>query len=105
MWSDRGTLASETKAGVTTSSSFDVFGEATVSGSVSSVYDGLGRIATRNGTAFKYSGLGQDVVSDGTSVFGRSLGGAPISSLDSFREVSVLAEIGAISLVWWLAGV
>ena len=40
----------------------------------------MGRIATRNGTAFKYSGLGQDVVSDGTSVFGRSLGGAPISS-------------------------
>jgi RHS repeat-associated protein len=80
VWSDRGTLVSETTGGVTTASSFDVFGEAILSGSVSTVYDGLGRVATRDGVAFGYSGLGQDVINDGTTVFGRSLSGVPVSS-------------------------
>lgn len=65
---------------MTTTSSFDVFGEAVLSGSVSTVYDGLGRVATRDGVAFGYSGLGQDVINDGTTVFGRSLLGGPVSS-------------------------
>jgi RHS repeat-associated protein len=65
---------------VTTTSSFDVFGEATQSGSVSTVYDGLGRVATRDGVVFGYSGLGQDVINDGSTVFGRSLLGGPVSS-------------------------
>ena len=79
-WSDRGTLQSETKAGVPPTSVFDVFGDATQSGTVNTVYDGLGRIASRNGTTFQYSGLGQDVINDGTTVYGRSFAGAPISS-------------------------
>lgn len=66
-WSLRGTMATSLTSGVTTTSTFDVFGLPTAQGSTSYTYDGLGRVAKRNGTqTFAYPGVSKDPVSDGT---------------------------------------
>ena len=79
-WSDRGTLSSVTSGGSTTTSTFDVWGQALTNGTVTLTYDGLGRIATRNSTPFTYSGLALDPVSDGAWVTNHSLDGTVLST-------------------------
>lgn len=79
-WSDRGTLASVTTSGTTTTSTFDAYGQNLMNGTVTMTYDALGRIATRNGAACSYSGLDLDPVNDGTWITNRSLDGTVLST-------------------------
>ena len=73
VWADRGTLSSVTKAGTTTASTFDVFGQNLTDGAVTQTYDGLGRIATRNSVGFTYTGTSLDPTGDGTWTVNHSM--------------------------------
>lgn len=74
-WTARGTLATTTAAGGTTSYTFDSLGrltrDSTPSGSADYTYDALDRIAARNGTPFTYAGPGIDPVNDGSFTYSR----------------------------------
>lgn len=85
-YSARGTLASVTGGGSTTTYDFDPLGRlvevddgATV---VGYTHDGLGRVAARDGAPFAYAGAGWDPVSDGTYVWSRSPGGRVVAQSD-----------------------
>ncbi len=92
-WTDRGTLASTVKAGVTTAISEDVFGLETQNGSTSYSYDGLGRVARRNGasTWFGYDDLGQNPIADGTWTTLTDGNGSPVSMKQTGRAADWVA--------------
>ncbi|GAA3098348.1 hypothetical protein GCM10017600_73480 [Streptosporangium carneum] len=88
-YTPRGTLATETKAGVTRNLAFDAFDRLVSDGDATYGYDALGRLTSRTKGAdqqrFVYSGLTNDiaVVTDGTGAiqakYGRTVSGGLLS--------------------------
>jgi RHS repeat-associated protein len=86
-WSPRGTMATETLGGVTTTYTFDAFERlVSVAGAsaVTYAYDGLDRLATRNGISLGYADLTNSPVKNPTSgadaLISRTPTGIPFST-------------------------
>ncbi|MFD9737592.1 RHS repeat-associated core domain-containing protein [Umezawaea sp. NPDC059074] len=82
-YSDRGTLATTTRGGTTTTSGFDAFDRMTANGSGVYGYDSLDRVTDRNGKAFQYAGQSNEAVSDGSRLISRLPDGSPLSDKGS----------------------
>ncbi|MER5645593.1 polymorphic toxin-type HINT domain-containing protein [Streptosporangium sp. NPDC002524] len=101
-YTPRGTVATETKAGVTRNLTFDAFDRLISDGEASYGYDALGRVTSRTKGAdqqrFTYSGLENDIatVSDGVNTTMAKYGRDPFGGLLSLQEGGT-AALGVMS--------
>lgn len=83
-YTSRGTTSAITSGSTTTAIASDAFDQQITAGAARYDYDALGRVATRvdgNTTrTFNYQGQSNNVVNDGTQIFGRTVGGTPLSA-------------------------
>ncbi|MDQ1683759.1 MAG: hypothetical protein QOC82_496 [Frankiaceae bacterium] len=71
----RGTLASVTNNGTTTTSTYDAFNRLVSSGSQTYGYDALDRLASINATTLRYSGFDNQPANDGNALYFRGPNG------------------------------
>ncbi|WP_329085406.1 LamG-like jellyroll fold domain-containing protein [Streptosporangium sp. NBC_01469] len=101
-YTPRGTVATETKAGVTRNLTFDAFDRLISDGEASYGYDALDRMTSRTKGAdqqrFTYSGLENDIatVSDGANTIMAKYGRDPFGGLLSLQEGGT-AALGVMS--------
>ncbi|MGW4692193.1 LamG-like jellyroll fold domain-containing protein [Kitasatospora cineracea] len=78
-YTPRGTTASATTGGTTTSYDYDGFDQLVATNGQNYGYDALGRLTAAGGHAFTYDGTSSSVTSDGTETYDRAPDGSLVS--------------------------
>ncbi|MGM1061297.1 LamG-like jellyroll fold domain-containing protein [Saccharothrix sp. Mg75] len=74
----RGTLASRTTAGTTTTPAFNAYDELVTDGGTTNTYDAFGRLIGTGNQNLAYQGVGQAITSAGTELYSHTPDGTPL---------------------------